>query len=158
MWTVSENDTAITVVNRCQYLGVALYLVTLMLPIGVTSRHVDEFGSVAYGLECAVAGIASMVNMPLKDIWMTFAGWVNPLVLFSLLIPRDARLSGLARIQKYLGLLILFGLIASRLALSKEEYRPLYGYYLWVLSVGMIFLPGLIRSGAGTPVRHNANC
>lgn len=145
MFSESDEDPRILFAKRCQLLGAALYIVTLALPIAVTSRHIDEFGSTAYGYECALAALISMLNVSAMHFSAALAGWVTPLVLLSLLIDRNPKLSGLTQLQPYLVALAVSGLIASRVALSQAEYRPLYGYYLWVAGALMISLPGLLR-------------
>jgi hypothetical protein len=145
MFSEPDEDPRILFAKRCQLLGVGLYLVTLILPIAVTSRQIDEFGNTAYGYECAVAALISMLNISAMHFSGVLAGWVTPLVLCSLLIDRDPKLSRLTSLQPYLAALAVSGLIASRVALSQAEYRPLYGYYLWVASALMISLPGLLH-------------
>ena len=149
MFSEPDEDPSIQFTKRCQLLGLALYLVTLVLPIGITSKHIDEFGSTAYCFECTLAALISMLNVNAMHFSAALAGWVTPLVLLSLLIDRIPKLSGLTQLQPYLVALAVSGLIASRVALSQAEYRPLYGYYLWVAGALMISLPGLLRWKCG---------
>jgi hypothetical protein len=129
----------------CQKLGIFLYFVTFTLPVGVTSRHVDEFGSTLYGFECDVGSFASILNFNSKFLPIMLACLVNPFTLSTYLIGNFKIWSGLRSLQPYLSVFIVVGLIASRIALAHELYRPVYGYWLWIASIVMIVGPELNR-------------
>lgn len=107
MFSEQDQYRAIGFANLCQLLGIALYFATLFLPIGVTSRHVDEFGSTAYGVECSFAALVYIMNVTRNHLYAALTGWVNPLTLLCLLIGRIAHFSKLAPLQPYLVALVI---------------------------------------------------
>lgn len=145
----SESQRSYLGRNNLQLFGWLLFLVALWFPSCISTVYIDEFRGPIPGFICAIAALMLLFDLRGHHFWLAawLTGWVNPLALLYVFAGRISKWKFGPRLQPLFALGVVTGLIASRVALAEEHFRPLVGYYLWVLSMVAIISPEAIRVG-----------
>lgn len=128
-------------------LGFGLFVLAFFLPA------VRGEGTVFAGWKCASIALSETVGLfgkspsfSLAVLLVVFSGWINPLVVLTLLISFVAKLRTLRRI---LGILIVLCMAATWTFFVQHTVTPLVGHWLWIAGALLILVPEVLP---GRPV------
>jgi hypothetical protein len=125
--------------NRLQIAGAIVFVCALFVPSCISDHHVDEVSGPLPGIFCAFAALESMFSFK-SHLSSAFAGWANPLALLYLWICRKPQPKS-TRLQSYVAIAVLLWVGASWIALAQADFHPLFGYYLWIISILLLLSP-----------------